>query len=157
MKVVGTAVFRASAESVYAALIDPSVLAVTIPGCEQVKQVDRYGYQMTVSAGIGSIRGRYQVSVRLVDVNGAPYALAIRASGTGLPGNFSADVHVVMADSAGASTSVTYTAEVTVGGAIGALGRHILTRAGKKSAAQFFVHLDRVLTAGAVKQTVPLW
>lgn len=147
MRVAGTATLGAPVEQVFAALSRPDMLARTIPGCDTVESLGEGAYRMTVTAGIASIKGRYQADVRLIADERAPYAFGLQASGAGAPGHFVADASVMLADAPGKSTVVSYTVEMSVGGAVGALGRHILTRAAKKSATEFLRCLDRLLLA----------
>jgi len=59
MRIAGNATLRAPVETVYEALRDPRVLVRTIPGCERLEQVGEDAYQMTVTAGVASVRGTY--------------------------------------------------------------------------------------------------
>ena len=68
------------------------MLVRTIPGCERLEQVGEDAYQMTVTAGVASVRGTYAGDVRLTDQR-APHGFVLRASG-GRPGTVSADVTV---------------------------------------------------------------
>jgi carbon monoxide dehydrogenase subunit G len=154
MRITGTTMLQAPVESIYAALVDPAVLAQVIPGCTKVEQLSEGSYCMTVTAGIASIKGAYQVDVRLTGADGAPHKLQVHASGAGLPGHFSADLTIALADSSTGSTMLSYSAAVTVGGPVGALGRFILTRAAKKSIADCFVAADRVLRDRAKTELV---
>src|SRR4029450_10740506 len=65
MRIAGNATLRAPVETVYEALRDPRVLVRTIPGCERLEQVGEDAYQMTVTAGVASVRGTYAGDVRL--------------------------------------------------------------------------------------------
>jgi len=147
MKVTGTTKLPAPVGAVYAALRQPEVLARTIPGCQHLELVGEDAYRMTVGVGVATIRGLYHADVQLLCGAGAPYTFALRASGAGLPGDFEADVGIVLADAQSGATALSYSARVTVGGVAGALGSFILTRAAKKSADEFFRGLHRFLSA----------
>lgn len=145
MRITGTTTLQAPVEVVYAALIDPAVLAQAIPGCTSMELVGDSAYRMTVHAGVAAIKGAFHSDVQLTCNDGAPRQLTIHASGAGIPGHFSAEISIVLADAPGGSTLSSYTAAVTVGGAIGTLGRYILTRAAKKPIADFLRSFDRIL------------
>lgn len=150
MKLSGTAQLSAPPGRVWAALNDQDVLARTIPGCEQLAETGPDEYQMTVSAGVASIKGTYLGRVRISD-RAEPTSYVLHASGSGGPGTVSADCTVRLA-AEGDGTTVTYDADAVVGGVIAGVGQRVLSGVAKKMAGQFFANVDRALqpaTAGA--------
>ena len=147
MRIAGNATLRAPVEAVYDALRDPRVLVRTIPGCERLEQVGEDAYQMTVTAGVASVRGTYAGDVRLTD-HRAPHGFVLRASGSGAPGTVSADVTVDLAPGADGTTLLTYDADAVVGGMIGGVGQRLLTGVAKRTAGEFFAAVDEVLVGG---------
>src|SRR6185503_2890464 len=67
MKISGEAQLKAGVAEVYAALQDPAVLVRTLPGCEQLEQTGPDSYRATLTAGVASIKGRFNGEVRLAD------------------------------------------------------------------------------------------
>jgi uncharacterized protein len=153
MRIAGNATLHAPVETVYAALRDPRVLVRTIPGCERLEQVGEDAYQMTVTAGVASVRGTYAGDVRLTDQR-APHGFVLRASGSGAPGTVSADVTVELSPGENGTTELTYDADAVVGGMIGGVGQRLLTGVAKRTAGDFFTAVDQVLT-GEVEEAVP--
>jgi len=147
MRIAGNATLRAPVETVYEALRDPRVLVRTIPGCERLEQVGEDAYQMTVTAGVASVRGTYAGDVRLTD-HRAPHGFVLRASGSGAPGTVSADVTVDLTPGADGTTLLTYDADAVVGGMIGGVGQRLLTGVAKRTAGEFFAAVDEVLVGG---------
>src|SRR5665647_3343709 len=80
MKISGTAVLNAPVDQVWAAFNDPAVLARTIPGCQELREVGPDVYKMTVTAGVASIKGTYEGNVALTEQN-PPSFLVLRAAG----------------------------------------------------------------------------
>jgi uncharacterized protein len=150
MRIAGNATLHAPVETVYAALRDPRVLVRTIPGCERLEQVGEDAYQMTVTAGVASVRGTYAGDVRLTDQR-APHGFVLRASGSGAPGTVSADVTVELSPGDDGTTELSYDADAVVGGMIGGVGQRLLTGVAKRTAGDFFTAVDQVLT-GAVEE-----
>jgi carbon monoxide dehydrogenase subunit G len=148
MKIAGNATLHAPVEAVYAALRDPRVLVRTIPGCERLEQVGEDAYQMTVTAGVASIRGTYAGDVRLTD-HRAPHGFVLRASGSGAPGTVSADVAVELASGDNGTTVLTYDADAVVGGMIGGVGQRLLAGVAKRTAGEFFAAVDDALNGPA--------
>ena len=153
MRIAGNATLHAPVETVYAALRDPRVLVRTIPGCERLEQVGEDAYQMTVTAGVASVRGTYAGDVRLTDQR-APHGFVLRASGSGAPGTVSADVTVELSQGDNGTTELSYDADAVVGGMIGGVGQRLLAGVAKRTAGDFFTAVDQVLT-GAVEEAVP--
>jgi carbon monoxide dehydrogenase subunit G len=153
MRIAGNATLHAPVETVYAALRDPRVLVRTIPGCERLEQVGEDAYQMTVTAGVASVRGTYAGDVRLTDQR-APHGFVLRASGSGAPGTVSADVTVELSPGQNGTTELTYDADAVVGGMIGGVGQRLLTGVAKRTAGDFFTAVDQVLTGG-VEEAAP--
>ena len=56
-------------ERVWRALLDPAVLARTIPGCHKLDEVGPNCYRADVSLGVGVIKGRFTASVTLSDLD----------------------------------------------------------------------------------------
>ena len=154
MRIAGNATLRAPVETVYEALRDPRVLVRTIPGCERLEQVGEDAYQMTVTAGVASVRGTYAGDVRLTD-HRAPHGFVLRASGSGAPGTVSADVTVDLTPGADGTTLLTYDADAVVGGMIGGVGQRLLTGVAKRTAGEFFAAVDEVLVGGGEVEEAP--
>jgi carbon monoxide dehydrogenase subunit G len=146
MKVTGTATLNATPDEAYAALVDPKVLAATIPGCQTLRRVDDDRYAMTVVAGVASIKGSYDGEVALREQQ-APGSFTLHAKGAGAPGTVDATVRVTLAARDG-GTEVAYDADAVVGGMVGGVGQRMLTGVSKKMAAQFFGNVDTVLAQG---------
>ncbi|HEY0166175.1 MAG TPA: carbon monoxide dehydrogenase subunit G [Jatrophihabitans sp.] len=147
MKLTGEAVLHAPVDRVWAALRDPAVLVATIPGCERLVATGPDSYDMTVTAGVASIKGSYAGTVSLTDLP-EPHTFLMKASGAGSPGTVSADVRVSLAEAgdAGEGTRLCYDADAVIGGVIGGVGQRMLIGVAKKLAGEFFSGVDDVLT-----------
>ena len=91
MKVTGGATLHAPIDTVWAALNDPAVLVRTIPGCERLQATGPDSYQLTVTAGVGSITGTYTGRIALSGQQ-QPTALLLTAEGAGAPGTVATTV-----------------------------------------------------------------
>lgn len=148
MKLTGTATLQAPVDRVWEAIMDPNVLAATIPGCELLTETGEHEYAATITAGVASIRGTYQGQVRLFDL--VPHeSLVMHAEGSGAPGTIGTDVRVRFSDAGEGTTQVDYDADAVVGGAIGGVGQRMLTSASKRMSSEFFANIDRVVTGQA--------
>jgi len=158
MKISGEAQLKAEVAEVYAALQDPAVLVRTLPGCEQLEQTGPDSYRATLTAGVASIKGRFNGEVRLAD-HDAPRAFTMHASGAGAPGTVNVVARVTLADDGG-GTRLAYDADATIGGVLGGVGQRMITGVARKTAGEFFGAVDAVLAgvpeaADVVPSTAP--
>ena len=152
MNLDGSAVLHADRERVWSVITDPAVLARTIPGCLSLEQVGDDEYRMTVSVGVGAIKGTYAGEVRLSDQK-RPASYVMHASGAGAPGQVKAVVTIELAEFGPGETTLTYSADAVVGGPVAGVGQRMITGVAKRMAAQFFAAVDDEL---AGKTVVPI-
>jgi uncharacterized protein len=145
----GSAVLRADREQVWSMITDPSVLARTIPGCQSLEQVGDDHYRMTVSVGVGAIKGTYAGEVRLSD-QVRPESYVMHASGSGGPGQVKAVVPIVLADNGDGTTTLTYSADAVIGGPVAGVGQRMISGVAKRTAQQFFAAIDHELHGAVV-------
>jgi carbon monoxide dehydrogenase subunit G len=146
LKVSGSALLNASRQRVWDALNDPEVLVATIPGCQRLEEVGPDSYSMTVSAGVGSIKGVYRGEVRLADRH-HPERFVLHASGAGTPGTVSAEVLLTLSEVDTTTTAVTYDADAVIGGLVAGVGQRMIVGVAKKTAGEFFGAVDSALNA----------
>ncbi len=144
MKIQGTATLHADRESVFGALIDPEVLARCIPGVESLDLTGDNSYKMTVSAGVGAIRGRYDGQVTLTELS-RPDGYVMNARGAGGAGTVDATCRIELTED-GEQTQLSYSADATVGGPVAGVGQRMISGVAKRMAGQFFAAVDGELT-----------
>ena len=140
MKIEGTHELRAPRERVYAALLDPEVLARCIPGCEKLEATGEHAYATTLRTGVGAIKGVFTGSVRLEDMR-PPEHYRIVVEGKGQPGFLKGAGDLDLTEAAGVTT-IKYAGDVQVGGTIAGVGQRMIQGAAKMLAAQFFTALE---------------
>jgi carbon monoxide dehydrogenase subunit G len=148
MKITGNTTLHASRDRVWEALNDPEVLVRTIPGIQELRTAGQDSYQMTLTAGVASIKGTYLGNVRLTDQH-APDSFILHAAGSGAPGTVDAKVRVTLAEAGDSQTRLEYDADAAVGGMIGGVGQRVLAGVAKKTAGEFFQAVDDVLAGRA--------
>ena len=147
MKIAGEATLVAPVEQVWDALLDPAVLVRTIPGCERLEETADNTYDMTVTAGVASIRGTYAGTCRLSDLT--PHeSLKMNLQGAGAPGTVGADVAVRFEGNPDGTTTLFYDADAVVGGMVGGVGQRMLTSVSRRMAAEFFGNVEKAIAGG---------
>ena len=144
MKLSGDAVLHAPAEAVWDTLLDPAVLVRTIPGCERLETTGEHTYAMTVNVGVSAIRGTYAGTCSLGELQ-PPSSLLLSAQGAGAPGTIGSAVNVRLEDLGDGTTSLSYEADVLVGGMIAGVGQRMLGSVSRRLAGEFFEAVDQVL------------
>jgi carbon monoxide dehydrogenase subunit G len=150
----GSAVLHGTPEQVWSVITDPAVLARTIPGCESLRLTGPDEYAMTVSVGVGAIRGTYAGEVRLTDQQ-RPSSYVMHASGAGAPGNARAEVLISLAADGDGATTLTYSADAVIGGPVAGVGQRMIAGVAKRMAGQFFTAIDTELMSPAVEEPRP--
>lgn len=147
MKLSGSAMLHAPAEQIFNSMQDPRFLVRTIPGCQQLEVVGPDEYEMTINAGVASIKGTYLGNVRMVDPV-PPQAYTLKASAQSAVGTVDADARISLTDRGGGSTELRYDADARIGGTIAGVGQRVLTGVARKMAGEFFAAVDRELLNG---------
>ena len=145
MKISGENTVAAPVQQVWDALLDPSVLVSTIPGCERLEETGEHAYAMTVSAGVAAIKGTYDGTCTLSELH-EPASLTMKVQGAGAPGTIGATVAVSFGDNGDGTTLLHYDADAVVGGMIGGVGQRMLSSVSKRMAGEFFGNVERAIT-----------
>jgi carbon monoxide dehydrogenase subunit G len=151
MKISGQNTVAAPVQQVWDALLDPAVLVRTIPGCERLEETSDHTYAMTVSAGVAAIKGTYDGTCALSDLD-EPASLTMKVQGAGGPGTIDATVAVSFGDNGDGTTLLEYDADAVVGGMIGGVGQRMLSSVSKRMAGEFFGNVERAITQPAVEE-----
>jgi carbon monoxide dehydrogenase subunit G len=153
MKITGHHSVPFPVETVWDALLDPAVLVRTLPGCERLVATGDHSYAMTVSAGVAAIRGTYDGTCTLSDLQ--PHeSLLMSLQGAGAPGTVDATVHVAFAP-VEEGTRISYAADASVGGMVGGVGQRMLGSVSKRMADEFFGNVTDALSGGLPGGGVP--
>ena len=151
MKITGSERIPFPVETVWDALLDPAVLVRTIPGCERLETTGEHRYAMTVTAGVASIKGTYDGTCALSDLD-EPASLTMKVQGAGGPGTIDATVAVSFGDNGDGTTLLGYDADAVVGGMIGGVGQRMLSSVSKRMAGEFFGNVERAITEPAAEE-----
>ena len=145
MKISGVATMHAPAGQVWAALNDPAVLVVAIPGCERLEQTGPDSYRFVLTAGVASIRGTYSGEISLSDQR-EPSSFVLTASAAGGPGTASTSVQIRLAAADDGYTELTYDADAVVAGMIASVGQRMIAAVAQRLAGDFFTSVDDAIS-----------
>jgi hypothetical protein len=153
MKISGHDVVPFPAARVWDALLDPNVLVRTIPGCERLEALPStqgdHTYAMTVTAGVAAIRGTYDGTCVLSDLE-EHRSLVMRLQGAGAPGTIDASVAVSFEEPEPGQTRISYDADAVVGGMVGGVGQRMLGSVSNRMAREFFANVANEIAGTGV-------
>jgi uncharacterized protein len=130
MIVEGEYTFAGTPDTIWPMLLDPQVIARTMPGTERMVRVGPERYEGTMRVGIGSITAaEFEVAVTLADVV-APERYTMRIDGRGKFGFTRGEARVRLEPSA-TGTVLHFLADMQVGGKVAAVGQRLLDSIGK--------------------------
>ena len=144
MKINGTYTFPANAETVWDLLLDPQVLLQVIPGLESVDVNPSGDILATAMIGVGPVKGRFTGTLHLLDQR-KPTHVRVTGEGKGGPG-FMKGTCILDAVEDGATTVVTYGADIQIGGPLATVGQRLVDAATNSILQQGFERFNRVLT-----------
>jgi uncharacterized protein len=151
MKITGEHAFASSRERVWAALEDPQMLANALPGVKRLDVTGPDEYAITVTVGVGSVKGTYDGTFRMTDKQ-APEACAVRANAKGGPGSVEAIAHMRMRDGDNGGALLSYEADANVTGPLAGVGQRLIGSAAKRTTREFLEALDREIQSPAAEQ-----
>ncbi|MFN9472825.1 CoxG family protein [Acidovorax sp.] len=146
MEMQASRTLSVSHSQAWAALNDPEVLKLCIPGCEKVEPTGENQYSVAMALKIGPVSAKFAGKITLSDIV-APESYTIAFDGSGGVAGFgkgSAQVRLEPLAPEGSQErcELHYSVHATVGGKIAQLGQRLIDGAAKGMAEDFFKRFD---------------
>lgn len=133
--------------TVWAALNDPQILQISIPGCTSLTGNVSDGFQAVVTQKIGPVKATFKGTVIISDiVEGHSYQIAGHGK-AGPVGYAHGSASVTLADTDG-GTKLSYEVTAKVGGKIASLGARLIDGVAKQFADKFFENFQNAVETG---------
>jgi carbon monoxide dehydrogenase subunit G len=145
VKVEGTYTFAAPQEVVWSTMLDPEVLAHTLPGVQNLEKVADNEYRATMKIRIGPVQGIFSGSVKLSDFN-PPESCHILVDGKGAPGFVKGEGDLKLSEDGG-STILSYGGDAQVGGRLASVGQRLIESSTQALIRQSLESLDSQIEA----------
>ena len=145
MKIEGQHTFAASRQAVWDALMDPTIIASIMPGCDGLETVGENAYEGGMKIKVGPVQGVFKGTVELSDLD-APKSYRLHMTGKGAPGFVDGD-GVLRLDESGDGTVLGYEIEAKIGGRIASVGQRLLDSSARVIARQSLEGLEARLQA----------
>jgi uncharacterized protein len=143
VKLTLVSVIPAERDRVFAALIDPEILRVVIPGCESLVETTPDEYAATLKIGAAGMKGTYNGKAAVKDKR-PPDSLTLNFEGKGAPGFVRGSAAIALS-AEGEGTRIACDVDLIVGGLVAAVGSRLIEATAKKLSEVFFGQLAREL------------
>jgi len=153
MKLEGTYTFDAPREEVWQALLDPDVLAKTMPGCERLEKTGENEYKGALKIKVGPVQGQFQGQVKLSDIKELE-GYSMQVDGRGAPG-FVKGTGQVRLEAQDSQTIIHYSGDAQVGGRIASVGQRLLDSSARAITRQSLDSLNQQIQARMDAQAAP--
>ena len=145
MEMNGEHLIGAPRGKVWAALNDPEVLKICIPGCEELEKTSDTSFEAKVVQRIGPVKAKFKGMVELTNIE-APNSYTIQGEGSGGVAGFAkGGADVVLEEQGDGTTKLTYEVHATIGGKLAQLGSRLIQSTAKKLAGKFFKSFAEVV------------
>jgi uncharacterized protein len=142
VRVEGERRFEGAREVIWGLLLDPEVIAKTVPGTQAMTRVAPDRYQGTMRVGVGSlVAAEFDLTVTLADVV-EPERYRMRIEGLGRLGFTRGDAWVRL-EPDGGGTVMHFRSDLEIGGKIAAVGQRLLDSVGRMLAKQGLEAMER--------------
>jgi len=148
MDVTGNQKINASRQQVFEALLNPTILRNSIPGCESAELVDTPAgrqLKLTVSTGIPGFKGPYTIFVQVTEAV-PPSRVVLVAEPNSSLGSVKATCVTNLEETAG-GTNLSYNAHADLSGKVAATPEIVLKGAIKVALDQFFKNFEKQVSA----------
>jgi uncharacterized protein len=134
--------FEGATEAIWGLLLDPEVIAKTVPGTQAMTRVAPDRYQGKMRVGVGPlVAAEFDLTVTLADVV-EPERYRMRIEGLGRLG-FTRGNAWVRLEPDGGGTVMHFRSELEIGGKIAAVGQRLLDSVGRMLAKQGLEAMER--------------
>lgn len=145
MKIQGDYHFDAPRAVVWRALLDPDILARTLPGCEKLERTGDTSFAGALTVQVGPVKGQFKGTLDLSDLVELE-GYRMKLAGNGQAGFLTGDGTLALSDD-GAGTLLRYDIDSQVGGKVAAVGQRLLESSAKVITKQGLEGLARELAA----------
>jgi len=129
MNLEGSYTFEAPRDVVWQSLLDPEVLANTLPGCEKLEKIGENEYEGMIKIKVGPVQGKFKGVVTLSNLN-EPDSYTMVVDGKGAPGFMKGEGNVKL-EAQGDTTLMHYGGSAQIGGRIASVGQRLLDSSAK--------------------------
>jgi len=133
---------NAPKQKVWDSVMDPEKVVKSVPGVQSYEIQEQKKVSARVKAGIGMVRGTFNVKGSYKDINPEAYSLKYLLSGSGVGSMFEAEIVMRLKDMEG-GTEMAYESEATTSGVLAGLAGRIIEKKVTEIAEEMFANLRK--------------
>ncbi|MCA9874731.1 MAG: carbon monoxide dehydrogenase subunit G [Anaerolineales bacterium] len=137
--------FGAPQEVVWEMLLDPTVLARVMPGCEKLEQTGENEFAGQLNIRVGPVQGVFQGTVQISDLR-PPHSYHMLVNGRGPAGIIRGEGNLQVAPS-DAGCELSYEGTAQVSGRIASVGQRLMDSSAKAIVSQSLQNLEKQVAA----------
>ena len=138
MRLQGEVTIRAPREKVWNFMTDPDQIGQCAPGVEKIEMIEPLKrYRGIVSVGFGAVKARFSGEVNIIELEEPNYA-KLKAHGSASGSVADAVSEMRLSDGPDSSTTLDWTADVTVSGQLASLASRLMVPVSQKLAQVFY-------------------
>lgn len=139
MKISGSQTVQARQQALWERLLDPQSIQQCLPGVQDMRETGPYQYSMTITVGVGPVKGTYSGTIHMSEIN-APSSYRMQVEGKAPSGFVRGNGTVNLSpDGVGENeTKIDYAGDVEIGGAMGAVAQRMLGGVANRMVGEFF-------------------
>lgn len=136
MEIKGSYTFNAPVDTVWALLMDTTVIASCLPGCRELRPVGEDRYQAELAVAVAAVSGNFAGTVAIED-KVPPRSYRLVVEGTGRAGFVKGQAAITLSPQ-GEQTTVDVAAQGQIGGAIARVGQRLIEGVGRMMMDKFY-------------------
>lgn len=136
MHLEGTFSAKSPQDRVYGFFLDPNELGTCIDDPHTIEVQDTDHFKGTVKAGVGFIKGTFNVNASIVERT-PPKRAKLKVHGSGMGSGFDIDATIETSENGG-TTTVRWAADVVMNGPIASMGARLMQGTIDKKSSAFF-------------------
>lgn len=142
MKIDASHAFATEKNRLWNLLMDPAFIKKSMPGCEELREIEPDRYEATMQVGVGSVKGTYQGKVQIAEKDAAS-SYKLDVEGNGAAGFVKGSATVRLTDQPDGTVVMTLEGEAQVGGPVARVGQRLLDAASKWMVNEFFKQIEK--------------
>ncbi|MBI3373678.1 MAG: carbon monoxide dehydrogenase subunit G [Betaproteobacteria bacterium] len=144
LEVQGEQTLQLGRAELWRMLIDPAVLAKTIPGCNAVRRIEEDRYEMGLKIQVANVSGEYMGSVAITDKR-EPEHYVLTVEGQGSIGFMKGSAAFDLEPKGEGETLLRYAGSAELGGVVAGVGQRVLSGVAKFLVGRFFKALEKCI------------
>jgi len=134
---------KAAREKTWEFITDPNKIGKCFPDLKSIQVQDGNKFTAVVRVGIGVLKGDFKFQITILD-QVPPAHARLKGTGVGVGSNVAMDTSIDLAEAEG-GTTLTYKANVQIGGTLASVGQRVIGSTVEKTVAEVFSCVRRQL------------